>query len=44
MENKNDWVVKLPYYPSADISQLSVKQLIVSKFQIKIFLIDEILP
>ena len=44
MENKNYWVVKSPYYPPADISHLSVKQLVDLKFKIKKFLIDEILP
>ena len=44
MENKNVRVVKSPYYPPADISHLSVKQLVDLKFKIKKFLIDEILP
>ena len=37
MENKNVWVVKSPYYPPADISHLSVKQLVDLEFKIKKF-------
>lgn len=44
MENKNYWVVKSPYYPPADISHLSVKQLKDLKLKIKKFFIDEFLP
>nr|YP_009493229.1 hypothetical protein [Ganoderma calidophilum]AWJ64024.1 hypothetical protein [Ganoderma calidophilum] len=44
MKNKNEWVVKTPYYSPADISQLTVLQLIDLKFKIKKFLIDEFLP